>query len=75
MVAEKVRFEFACVLPGITSETPQKEGIFIAEPRLALTMGLFTGNIKGRVSMSILEPESHSLFRNSKTLANSHGSG
>ena len=48
MVAEKVRFEFACVLPGITSETPQKEGIFIAEPRLALMTGLFTENIKGQ---------------------------
>ena len=47
MIAEKVRFEFACVLPGITTETLQKEGIFVAEPRLALTMGLFTGSIKG----------------------------
>ena len=47
IIAEKVKMEFTCVLPGVTSETIQDDHIYVNEPRLAMAMDLFTNNLKG----------------------------
>ena len=47
MVAEKARFEFACVLPGITSSTPADDRIYVNEPRMTVALDMFNCKIKG----------------------------
>ena len=46
-IAEKVKAEFTCVLPGITSDTIQEDRIYVKEPRLAIAMELFADSFKG----------------------------
>ena len=48
MIAEKVKFEFACVLPGITSSTGADGHVYVNEPRLVIALDMFNGKIKGR---------------------------
>ena len=47
-IAEKVKAEFTCVLPGVTSDTIQEDLIYAKEPRLAIAMDLFVDSFKGQ---------------------------
>ena len=49
MIAEKTRFEFACVLPGITTSTVVDGLIYVNEPRLVIALDLFNDKIKGNL--------------------------
>ena len=51
VIAEKVKFEFCCVLPGVTAETILPGSIYSGEPRLAVTMNLFIDKVKGKMAM------------------------
>ena len=49
IVMEKVKFEFAAILPGVVAETSQDgEKIFVNEPRLAIAMNFWISHIKGK---------------------------
>ena len=49
LIVEKVKYEFAAVLPGVVAETMQdSEKIFINEPRLAVAMNVWISQIKGK---------------------------
>lgn len=47
LIAEKVKFEFTCVLPGVTTSTMEQDKISLNEPRLMVVMNLFTDKVKG----------------------------
>ena len=47
---ERVKYEFAAILPGATAETPcDQNKVYINEPRLAITMNFWISKIKGNL--------------------------
>lgn len=72
MVAEKARYEFACVLPGITSSTIVDDQIYVNEPRLVVALDMFNCKIRG-IKLQYIATVTEltgKTFRNSKIDAN-----
>ena len=47
LIAEKTKYEFAVVLPGVTSSTGADGHIFVNEPRLVVVLDMFNCKIRG----------------------------
>ena len=47
LIAEKNKYEFACVLPGITSSTVVDGQVYVNEPRMVVALDMFNNKIKG----------------------------
>ena len=56
LIAEKVKFEFACVLPGTTAATVVDGHVYVNEPRLVIALDMFNYKIKGMLLHSRSKP-------------------
>ena len=51
MIMERIKYEFAAILPGALAETScDQNKVFVNEPRLAIAMNMWISKIKGNES-------------------------